>query len=35
MDSNNCTRCKKEEKIEDFYNEYTECKICNCRSSGR
>ena len=29
MDSKICTHRKIEKKIEDFYNKYTECKVCN------
>ena len=30
MESKNCTQCKIEKRIKDFYNKYTECKECNC-----
>ena len=33
MDSKICTRRKIEKKIEDFYNKYTECKVCNGKRS--
>ena len=29
METKNCTQCNVEKNIEDFYNKYTECKICN------
>ena len=29
MDRKICTHCNVEKNIEDFYNKYTECKICN------
>ena len=28
MDSKICTRCKIEKSNDDFYNKYTECKVC-------
>ena len=33
MDSKICTRCNIEKSIEDFYNKYTECKVCNSNRS--
>ena len=29
MERKICTHCNIEKNIEDFYNKYTECKICN------
>ena len=29
MVSKLCIRCNKKKNNEDFYNKYTECKICN------
>ena len=29
MDSKICTCCNIEKSLEDFYNKYTECKLCN------
>ena len=33
MDSKICTRCNIEKSLEDFYNKYTECKVCNSNRS--
>ena len=33
MESKFCTRCNIEKNIEDFYNKYTECKVCNSNRS--
>ena len=35
MDSKFCTRCNIEKSIEDFYNKYTECKVCNSNRSSK
>ena len=29
MESKICNRCDIEKSFEDFYNKYTECKVCN------
>ena len=29
MERKICTHCNIEKNVEDFYNKYTECKICN------
>ena len=29
MDGKICTHCNIKKSIEDFFNKYTECKICN------
>ena len=33
MERKICTHCNIEKNIEDFYNKYTECKICNSNRS--
>ena len=33
MDSKVCTRCNIENSIENFYNKYTECKVCKSNRS--
>ena len=33
MDRKICNHCDLEENIEDFYNKYTECKVCNSNGS--
>ena len=33
MDSKICTICNVEKNIEEFYNKYTECKICKSNRS--
>ena len=33
MERKICTHCNIEKNIEDFYNKYTECKICTCNRS--
>ena len=35
MDNKICTRCSIEKSTEDFYSNYTECKICNSNRSLR
>ena len=31
MDRKICTHCNIEKNIEDFYEKYTECRICNSK----
>ena len=33
MKRKSCTQCNIEKNIEDFYNKYTECKVCNSNRS--
>ena len=33
MDNKICTHCKKEKHIGDFYNKYTECRVCKSNRS--
>ena len=33
MDRKICTQCKIEKNVEDFFNKYTESKICNSNRS--
>ena len=33
MERKNCTRCNVEKNNNDFYNKYSECKICDSNRS--
>ena len=35
MENKNCSHCNIEKTIEDFYNKYTECKICKSNRSSK
>ena len=35
MDSKICTHCNIEKSTEDFYNKFTECRICNSNRKSK